>query len=120
MPGERQPAQNVLGEAFDAKLRQDALEVAPVQQVELREGQAAAPYLLHGGLVLPAPGVREGSPVEPVAERRQHALALPRDPCAPVDEGAEDVEEEGAGLVAHAPKLRGRGFKSSVLIGSPG
>ena len=64
------------GSAREAEARQDALEVAPVQHVELAERDAAGAHLLHGGLVFAAPGVREGEPVEGVAERREDASRL--------------------------------------------
>ena len=43
-----------------------------------------------------APGVGKGDPVEVVAEARQDALGLAGDRGAPIDQGAEHVEEQGA------------------------
>jgi hypothetical protein len=45
------------------------------------------------GLVLAAPRIREGGSVERDAERGQRRLRLARDAGAPIDQGAEDVEE---------------------------
>ena len=89
-----------------AEARQDALEVSPVQRVELRERQAPRPDLLHRGLVLAAPGVGEGLPVAAPAERSEDALRLARDAAAPIDQRAEHVEEESLDLALHALKLR--------------
>ena len=112
VPGEVERPQGLLAKIGDAEARQDALQVAPMQHVELRERHAPRPHLLHGGLVLAAPGIGEGWPIEGMAERRQDALALAGDAGAPVDEGAEDVEEQGLWCLRHAAKLPGRALKS--------
>jgi hypothetical protein len=76
-----------------------------MQGVELGERNAPALHLLHGGLVFAAPGIREGEPIQRMPERCQDALALAGDAGAPIDEGAEDVEEQGFDVVRHAIKV---------------
>ena len=96
MPGERQFAQHLVGQTGETEARDEALEVAPVQDVELGEGLPAGAHLLHAGLVFGAPGIGEGDPVEPMAERGQNPLRLAGDRGPPVHQGAEDVEKQGA------------------------
>ena len=64
MPGEIEMAQCVLGQTRHAEARQDALEVAPVQDVEPAERQPAGADFLHRGLVFAAPRVGKFEPVE--------------------------------------------------------
>jgi len=54
----------LLGERADMKARQDQLEIAPVQYVELAERYAAGAHLVHGALIFAAPGIGEGGPIE--------------------------------------------------------
>ena len=61
----------------------------------LENGNDAVAHLVHGGLIFVAPGIREGEPVERVALRLEDRLALARDRGAPVDHGAEHIEEQG-------------------------
>ena len=96
MPREIELRHDLLGERCDAEAGQDALEVAPMQHVELAERNCTVPHLVHGGLILAAPGIGEGEPIELVAERLQHGLGLARDAGAPVDQRAEHVEEQRA------------------------
>src|SRR5262249_43302063 len=77
-----------------SEARQNALEVVPMQHIQLRKRNAPRPHLLHTGLVLVAPGIREAKPVNLVSERFQHRPGLARDAGAPIDEGAEYVEEQ--------------------------
>ena len=63
----------VIGQSAQAEARQDALEIAPVQHVELGERNAAGAHLFHAGLVFAAPGVGKRDPVELMAKRREHA-----------------------------------------------
>ncbi len=101
VPRQIEIARHLLGEAVDAETRQDALEIVPVQHVELAERDAAAAHLLHRRLVLVPPGIGEGKPVELVAGRRKNALGLARDAAAPIDHGAEDIEEQRLDLDLH-------------------
>ena len=83
-----------LVEVRHLEARQDALEVAPVEDIELGERDLTRADLLHRGLILIAPGVREGEPVERVAHRLEDELALPRDRRAPIHDRAEHIEDE--------------------------
>src|SRR5262249_58252962 len=55
MPREIEIARRVLREPGNPEPRQNAIEIFPVQQVELAEGPAAGTYVLQGGPVLPPP-----------------------------------------------------------------
>ena len=67
VPGKRQFVQHRVGQILQAKARQKAFEIAPVQHVELAERDAAGAHLLHAALVLAPPGIGESRPVEPLA-----------------------------------------------------
>jgi len=56
--------------------RQDAIEIFPVQHVELAERRAARAHLFQRRLVLLAPGIGEGAPVELVSAGAENALGL--------------------------------------------
>jgi hypothetical protein len=115
VPGEVELAQRLVGQARNAEARQDALEVAAVQDVEPGERDAPLLHLGHGRLVFAAPGVREGGPIEIVAEGFQDALALAGDAAAPIDEGAEHVEEQRFDA-AHAVSVRPRPSRHHRLL----
>jgi hypothetical protein len=68
-----------------------------MQQVELAEGPAAGPYVFQRGLVLLAPSIGEGAPVELVAGGSENGLGLARHAGAKVDERAEHIEEQRFG-----------------------
>jgi hypothetical protein len=65
-----------------------------MQNVELGEWNAPRPYFLHAGLVFVAPGISEAQPVGVVSEQLQHRLGLAPNAGAPIDEGAENIEEQ--------------------------
>ena len=75
-----------------------------MQHVKLAEADAAGAHLIHGALVFAAPGIREGEPVERKTLRLQHRLGLARNRRAPVDQGAEHVEEQRFDSDRHAPE----------------
>ena len=94
MPREIEIARRLFRQIGNPKARQDAIEIAPVQRVELAEGHAAGTHVLHGGLVLVAPSVGEREPVELMAGGSEDALGLARDAGSKIDQSAEDVEEQ--------------------------
>ena len=71
----------------------------------LAERHAGPSAFLHRRLVLAAPGVGEGEPVERMAERLEDCLGLARDAGAPVDQRAEHVEEQSLGERCHAAMI---------------
>ena len=101
MPGQIEILQRVLCNARNVETRHDEIEIAPVQQVELAERNVPVAHLIHRALVLAAPGVRKGEPVDRDAERLEDLLGLARNAGAPIDQGAEDIEEQCFGLVGH-------------------
>ena len=94
VPGEVEIARHVVRNIRDPETRQDAIEIAPMQHVELAERHAAGAHLFHAGLVFVAPRIGEGEPVERVPARLENALGLTRDAGTPVDQRAEYVEEQ--------------------------
>src|ERR1700738_2829392 len=96
MPAEIELARYVLAQARDAKARQNAIEIAPVQQVELAERDLSGAHLLHRRLILVPPRIGKGEPIESVAERLGKAVGFERPPRAAIDERAADVTEQRA------------------------
>src|SRR6185437_7490478 len=94
VPGERQFGERGLAQVSQAEARDEPLQVAPVQQVELGERDSPATHLLHAGLVLAAPGIGEGQPVEFMTEGHELGLCLARNSGAPVRQGAEYIEQK--------------------------
>ena len=93
VPDQVQVRQLVGGEAaLQAEVGQEAVEDHAVEVVERGPREVASPHAVHGGGVAGAPGVGEAAPVDV----RGDALALADDAAPPVDDGAEDVEGEGA------------------------
>jgi hypothetical protein len=86
--------QSLVGEIAQAKARNEALEIAPVQHVELAKRDPARPDLLHTGLIFAPPGIREGRPVDLVAKGFKEPLCLPGDSRSPIHQGSEYVEED--------------------------
>ena len=66
-----------------------------MQDVEFAERHAAGAHLLHGALVLAAPGVGKFGPIEVIATRLKDRFRFTRDRGAPIHQRAENVEEEG-------------------------
>ncbi len=100
----------------DAVLRQQAIEDAAVQAVDGGPRQFAAAHLVHGLRVAGPPGIGEGRPVDREAVARGQRLAFAHDRRTPVDDGAEDVEDQRpdrAGVEAHLAV--GLGWLSSTL-----
>src|SRR5262249_286348 len=95
MPCQIEIVDQRVGQSGNTETRKNAREIAPVQNVELAEGSAAGADLLHGRLIFGAPGIGKGEPVKRKAKRLENALGFPRDAGAEIDEGTEDVEEEG-------------------------
>src|SRR5262245_19504052 len=105
MPGEIELVEHLRVDLLKSELRQNALEHAPMDDVELDEGNLAGAQLVHARLILRAPGVREGKPVERVSQGAQDRARLARNTIAPIDHGAEDVEHERLHAVAERRAL---------------
>ncbi len=67
MPGQIETAHHILGQAGNIELRQNPFQVAPMEDVQLAEGETPAADFLHRRLVFAAPGIGEGEPVERMA-----------------------------------------------------
>ena len=94
----------LLGKRVELEARQDAIEIFAMQLVEPDKAAPAGADLLHRWLVFGPPSLGEGWPVEVVAERAEQRLRLARDRGAPVDEGAEDIEEQCGDHVERAAR----------------
>src|SRR6476660_4528292 len=84
MPGGVQLAAILLAQFLQAETRTNAVEVAPVQIVELAERNAAGPNLLHRRLIFRAPGFRERDPVELVPKWLKELFGLTSDAAPPI------------------------------------
>src|SRR6516162_7400321 len=104
VPSQIEVTRRILGEPGDAEARQDALEVAPVQHVELAECTAPAAHLFHRRLVPVTPGVGKCEPVEHIAEWLEYLLGLSGNARAPVHESAEHVKEKRSDIL-HAGSM---------------
>ena len=58
-------------------------------------------HLIHRALILAAPGIRKGEPVDRYAERLEDLLGLARNAGAPVNQCSEDIEQQRFGHVGH-------------------
>ena len=119
VPGHVQFAQHRLFDFLQAEIGADSLQHAAMDDVQPGEGDAAGAHFFHAGLVFGAPGVGEGEPVQFMAERFEDFPRLARHTGAPIDQGAEDVVDEGlhsefagAVVVSHARSRQPRGSQS--------
>ena len=76
VPGEDERVTRRLVGPLQPEAGQDALEIAPVHDVEPCERLAAGAYLLHARLVFAAPGIGEGGPIEIEAFRCEDGARL--------------------------------------------
>ena len=98
-----------LAQGGDAVAGQQLVEALAVQDIEDGPGAAARAHLLHGRLVERAPVVGEGSPVGDDAFLGGEAAEIVDEARAPVDDGAEHVEQQGLDM-----GFGWHGFASSV------
>src|SRR5215467_3400893 len=87
-----------------------------MQYVELAEGNVPVAHLIHRALVLAAPGVREGKPVDRDAERLEHLLGLACNAGAPIDQRAEDIEEQRFRFCGHHHTVNGLLFSGTITL----
>jgi hypothetical protein len=81
--------------ASQAEHRQQLAQAFVVQRVERPEADLAAAHALHLRLVARAPQVGQAQPVGVQPLRRPPGAEVARDAAAPVDHGAEGVEDDG-------------------------
>ena len=91
VPGVGEPVEFGVGEVGEAEFGGEGFDGGAVQGVQVGPGEGAAADLVHGGGVGGAPGVGEGGGIEVWAPGGEFG----DEAAAPVDHGAEDVEEEG-------------------------
>ena len=94
MPGEVQVVRDFVVELLEPEARADLIEHAAMQDIELHERLAARTHFLHARLIEPAPSIGEREPIDVVAERLENPLRVARNAVAPIDDGAEHVEDE--------------------------
>ena len=95
-----------LAKRTKTKARQDPIEIAPVQYVEFSGSEVPRANFLHRALIFAAPSVGEGRTVERVTERFEQGFRLAGDRRSPIDEGAEDIEEQGFHRGRHGSTCR--------------
>ena len=83
-----------LAQRCEAELDEDLVERHPVQRVELRPRQLARPHAVHARSVARAPRVGEFRAVDRDVLPLRELLHLGGHGAPPVDDGAEDVEDE--------------------------
>ena len=88
-----------------AETRQQVVQGLAVLAVDVGPGLLTAPHPAHRRLVAGAPGIGQRWPVGGQAEAGLQRLALADQRAAPIDHGAEDVEDQGA----HVLKIGGHG-----------
>src|SRR5580704_19499862 len=101
MPGHIQPLERGFIQFLHAETRQYALEVAPVQHIELAEWQAPSSDLFHCRLVFVAPGVGKREPVERTPQGFEYRLGIAGDAVTPVDQRTKNVEEQRSNRLRH-------------------
>jgi hypothetical protein len=109
--------------AIEAEARKQRFERGAMEHVELQPCRRVARRRLHRALhrrlVAGAPGVGERRPVDAPAFRRRHRLAFLDDGAAPVDDSAEDVEDQradGAGVGRGRARRRAHGSPLSAKV----
>src|SRR5262245_21624501 len=112
-----------LAHALDAELGHELVETLAVQHVELHEGPASAPHLVHGRLIQAPPFVRKELPVHAGDPARfAEGLTFAKDARAPVHHRAEHVERQGLDRHGYASTGRfcchGRAFSKAAAAWS--
>ena len=88
-----------VGEGWEIMAAGDLDQGVAVQIIEDGPGDGAAADAVHGGAVGAAPGIGDIGPIGGEAAQGAEALEASDDAGAPIDQGAEDIEQDGAGLV---------------------
>jgi hypothetical protein len=99
VPGPAEISAYSFGHAVQAQGLQHMIEIAPVQCVELGERNRTAAHVLHRRLVARTPGVGKALAVERRAVGRKRRTGLAGYAAAPIDQGAEDVEDQRLDIV---------------------
>ena len=82
-------------EIADRELIEQFVQYQSVQGIDVHPRQLAGPHSLHGGLVACAPCIGKGSPVDVQALLRAERTAFADKAAAPVDDGTENIKDEG-------------------------
>src|SRR5581483_2181461 len=94
VPGAIELCPLCFAEAGEAVLRQELVEDHAVEIVDARPREIAAAHALHRRLISRAPVVGEARPIGGDALLATEPLELADDAAAPIDDGAENVENE--------------------------
>jgi hypothetical protein len=118
VPSERELAPRTLVRVVPEVVEHD-VQVASVQHLELAKRDTASAHLFHRRLVLGAPGI--GQRAGFVGAHMQMAPQLARHAAAPIDERAEDVEDERTHpLHAQRPWALRQASNAALLLSSVG
>src|SRR3984893_18868030 len=94
MPCMRQLIERGGIELLKPEARQDPLQPASMQNVELHIGSAAHANLLHSRLILITPCVCERLPINGISAGSQDGFRVAGYSSAPINQSTEDVEEQ--------------------------
>src|SRR4051812_34579227 len=94
MPCQRKSLERGPVEARNSEARQDTLKISAVERIKLAERNVPSAHFFQGWLVLAAPSIPEGKPVEVVSKRLEDFHGLACDTSSPVYQSTEHVEEE--------------------------
>src|ERR1700722_8512441 len=95
MPGEVQFNARILIEMFEAEARENAIEVAAMDDIETDVAFAPGADFFHAGLIFAAPGIGESAPIEALAFGRDEPFGFARDAGAEINKCTENIEKEG-------------------------
>ena len=95
MPDEVQGDDFGFTQGGEAKLDQEPIENASVEGIELRPRQFPGADAVHGRGVAGPPGIGKLRGIHPEVLATRQILDVPDYGAAPVDDGAEDIEDEG-------------------------
>src|SRR5262249_46260726 len=94
VPGAIEMSLLLLAQAGNAILHEKLVEDHAMEIVDARPRQRTAAHALHRRLVSAAPVVGKARPIGAEALLPPHRLELANDAAAPIDDGAEDIEDE--------------------------
>src|SRR5205085_10563598 len=76
MPRQIERSELGIGKPGNAEPLEDALEVLPVEHIELAKRAAATPNVFKSRLILPPPSVGKAGPIDIMAAPGEHGLGL--------------------------------------------
>src|SRR5437762_8527755 len=100
-----------IAQTRQAESRQDVVEYQAMQIVDGSPAELAPAHPIHGRLVTVAPGQRKRAAISGYVLLVRHCRGFTDDATVPVDDGAEDVEENRARFQSNAKPICATGAK---------